>query len=80
MGLKILIIPGLTLTEIPEQSVISLESAAGTDSEIVISEYADAHKHIGDADIVLGIVTPKLFSAAKFWFSKFFVIFFSILI
>jgi len=65
MGLKILIIPGLTLTEIPEQSVISLESAAGTDSEIVISEYADAHKHIGDADIVLGIVTPKLFSAAK---------------
>ena len=65
MGLKILIIPGLTLTEIPEQSVISLESAAGTDSEIVISEYADAHKHIGDADIVLGILTPKLFSAAK---------------
>lgn len=65
MGLKILIIPGLTLTEIPEQSVISLESAAGTDSEIVISEYADAHRHIGDADIVLGIVTPKLFSAAK---------------
>ena len=65
MGLKILIIPGLTLTKIPEQSVISLESAAGTDSEIVISEYADAHKHIGDADIVLGIVTPKLFSAAK---------------
>ena len=65
MGLKILIIPGLTLTEIPEQSVISLESAAGTDSEIVISEYADAHKHIGDADIILGIVTPKLFSAAK---------------
>ena len=65
MGLKILIIPGLTLTEIPEQSVISLESAAGTDSEIVISEYADAHKHIADADIVLGIVTPKLFSAAK---------------
>ena len=65
MGLKILIIPGLTLTEIPEQSLISLESAAGTDSEIVISEYADAHKHIGDADIVLGIVTPKLFSAAK---------------
>ena len=65
MGLKILIIPGLTLTEIPEQSVISLENAAGTDSEIVISEYADAHKHIADADIVLGIVTPKLFSAAK---------------
>ena len=65
MGLKILIIPGLTLTEIPEQSVISLEKAAGTDSEIVISEYADAHKHIADADIVLGIVTPKLFSAAK---------------
>ena len=65
MGLKILIIPGLTLTKIPEQSVISLESAAGTDSEIVISEYADAHRHIGDADIVLGIVTPKLFSAAK---------------
>jgi len=65
MGLKILIIPGLTLTEIPEQSLISLESAAGTDSKIVISEYADAHKHIGDADIVLGIVTPKLFSAAK---------------
>ena len=65
MGLKILIIPGLTLTKIPEQSVISLESAAGTDSEIVISEYADAHKHIGDPDIVLGIVTPKLFSAAK---------------
>ena len=65
MGLKILIIPGLTLTEIPEQSVISLESAAGTDSEIVISEYADAHKHIGDAHTVLGIVTPKLFSAAK---------------
>lgn len=65
MGLKILIIPGLTLTEIPKQSVISLENAAGTDSEIVISEYADAHKHIADADIVLGIVTPKLFSAAK---------------
>ena len=65
MGLKILIIPGLTLTEIPEQSVVSLESAAGAGSEIVISEYADAHKHIADADIVLGIVTPKLFSAAK---------------
>ena len=65
MGLKILIIPGLTLTEIPEQSVETLKSVAGSDSEVVICEHADAHIHIVDADIVLGIVTPKLFSSAK---------------
>ena len=65
MGLKILIIPGLTLTEIPEQSVETMKTIAGADSEVVICEHANAHNHIVDADIVLGIVTPKLFSSAK---------------
>ena len=65
MGLKILIIPGLTLTEIPEQSVETIKTIAGADSEVVICEHANAHNHIVDADIVLGIVTPKLFSSAK---------------
>ena len=65
MGLKIIIIPGLTLSKIPEQSILDLQNVAGTDCEIIICEHADAHKYIEGADIVLGIVTPKLFSAAK---------------
>ena len=42
MGLKILIIPGLTLTEIPEQSVETIKTIAGADSEVVICQHADA--------------------------------------
>lgn len=65
MNPKILIIPGLTLTEIPERSLEQIKDAAGPDSRVVISEHSLAHNHIEDADVVLGLVTPKLFATAK---------------
>ena len=65
MNPKILIIPGLTLTEIPERSLEQIKDAAGPDSQVVISEHSLAHNHIEDADVVLGLVTPKLFATAK---------------
>jgi len=65
MTLKILIIPGLTLTEIPEHSIQKIKEAAGPDSRVVISEHSLAHNEIEDADVVLGLVTPKLFVNAK---------------
>ena len=42
-----------------------IKEAAGPDSQVVISEHALAHNHIEDADVVLGLVTPKLFAIAK---------------
>ena len=65
MNPKILIIPGLTLTEIPERSLEQIKDAAGPDSQVVISGHSLAHNHIEDADVVLGLVTPKLFATAK---------------
>ena len=65
MSLKILIIPGLTLSEISTDSLKAVEAAAGADSEVVVCEHSLARNHIEDADIVLGLVTPKLFAIAK---------------
>ena len=45
MGLKILIIPGLTLTEIPEKAVETIKTIAGADGEVVICQHADADIH-----------------------------------
>lgn len=62
--IKVLIIPGLTLPTISDAALADVRSAAGADATVVVSEYADAVNHIGDADVVLGIVPPKLFRAA----------------
>ena len=63
MGLKILIIPGLTLTEIPEQSVETIKTIAGADSEVVICEHANAHNHIVDAAVSYTHLTlPTIYS------------------
>ena len=63
--IKVLIIPGLTLPTVTDEALAEIRTAAGADSTIVVSEYADAANHIGDADVVLGVVPPKLFSIAK---------------
>ena len=65
MTLKILLIPGLTLNKIPKDKLDDIKEAAGRDSKVIISEHSLAINHIEDADVVLGIVTPKLFSASK---------------
>ena len=61
--MKVLIIPGLTLREVTETDLARVRSAAG-DAEIVVSDFRDAIRHIGDADVVLGFVTREMFLAA----------------
>ncbi len=63
-AIKVLVIPGLTLPTISDEALAGIRSAAGSAATVVVSEYADAVNHIADADVVLGIVPPRLFQAA----------------
>jgi phosphoglycerate dehydrogenase-like enzyme len=62
--MKILIIPGLTLPEVPEQDLARIQKAAGHNAQIVITDHKDAGDHAADAEIILGFVPKPLFMAA----------------
>ena len=65
MPIKIVVIPGLTLTEVTDADIERIADSAGPGSEVVVTAFAAAEAHITDADVVLGILPPKLFNAAK---------------
>jgi len=62
--MKILIIPGLTLPEVPADQMQRIRDAAPAETEIVVTTQREAHLHAEDASIILGFVPPNLFQAA----------------
>ena len=62
--MKILVIPGLTLPEVSDATIDSIREAGG-DAEVVVSDQASAIDHVGDADVVLGFVSKKMFTASN---------------
>ena len=62
--MKIVIIPGLTLPQVAERDLERIRRAGG-DAEVVVSEPKSASAAIADADVVLGLVTPAMYRAAK---------------
>ncbi len=63
-GLNVLLIPGLTLPSIPEKSIEAIQAAAGAAARVKICEFSEAADHVAEADVILGIVPPKLFAKA----------------
>ena len=63
--MKIVIIPGLTLPQVPEADIRKIKSLAGHNGEVIVTPHKDAIHHVGDAEIILGLVNEALFSAAR---------------
>lgn len=63
--MKILVIPGLTLPEVAQETVEQIREAGGGDAEVVVTDQSDAVNHVGDADVVLGFVSRKMFRASN---------------
>ena len=61
--MKILIIPGLTLREVSAADLRRMREAGA--EEVVVSGPAEAIRHVGDADVVLGHVSKQMFAAAR---------------
>ena len=62
--MKIVIIPGLTLPEVSDSNLASIQQAAGKDAEVVICTPDSAHNEISDTDVVLGFVSQRMFKMA----------------
>lgn len=62
--MKIVIIPGLTLPAVPTADLSKIESLAGHNGEVIVTTHQEAIQHVGDAEVILGLVNKKLFSAA----------------
>ena len=62
--MKILVIPGLTLSEVDEQ-IVSQIRAASQGAEVVVADVSTAISEIHDAEVVLGFVNPEMFARAK---------------
>jgi len=62
--MKILIIPGLTLPPPAPHDIERIRAAAGPDSEVVVCEMRAALAQAADAEVILGLLTEKLFAAA----------------
>ena len=62
--MKIVIIPGLTLTRVAESDLERIHRAGGG-AEVVVSDPRNAIAEIVDADVVLGLVTRPMYLAAK---------------
>ncbi len=65
MSIKVIVIPGLTLDHLEENDLARIQEAAGTGSEVVVSDYKQAQTEVHDANVILGIVPPKLFAPAS---------------
>ena len=62
--MKILIIPGLTLPAVPDIEIERIRVAGGN-ADVVVSTPEDAIDHVGDADVVLGLVSKRMFLASN---------------
>ena len=60
---KVLIVPGLTLPEVPPADLERIR-AAGGGAQVVVSSPRDAPSHVADADVVFGFVSREMFLAA----------------
>ena len=63
--MKIVIMPGLTMPEIPDEHLVRIKKIVGSDGEVIVSRFKEAMPHIVDADIILGMINKKLFHEAK---------------
>ena len=61
--MKILVIPGLTLPEVNPADIERMAEAGGG-ATVVIRDFAQAEEDIGDADVVLGFISRRLFRRA----------------
>jgi phosphoglycerate dehydrogenase-like enzyme len=62
--MKILIIPGLTLPAPSSHDLERIRAAAGAGSEVVVCDMRDAPVHAADAEVILGLLSERLFAAA----------------
>ena len=62
--MKILIIPGLTLPSVADDDIERIRIAGGN-AEVVVSALEDAIKQVGDTDVVLGLLSKKMFLASS---------------
>ena len=62
--MKILIIPGLTLPSVADEDIERIRIAGGN-AEVVVSALEDAINHVGDTDVVLGLLSKKMFLASN---------------
>ena len=62
--MKILIIPGLTLPSVADDDIERIRIAGGN-AEVVVSALEDAIKQVGDTDVVLGLLSKKMFLASN---------------
>ncbi len=62
--MKILIIPGLTLPSVADEDIERIRIAGGN-TDVVVSALEDAINHVGDTDVVLGLLSKKMFLASS---------------
>ncbi len=62
--MKVLIIPGLTLPEVPQADLERLRTIVGHNGEVVVTDHRNAKGHAADAEVILGFVNPELFEAS----------------
>lgn len=62
--MKILVIPGLTLPQVPAEDIARMEAVAGEHAEVIVTPPEDASKHAAEAEVIFGIVPRSLFLAA----------------
>lgn len=65
MSIKVIVIPGLTLNHLEENDLARIQEAAGAGSKVIVSDYKQAQTEVHDANVILGIVPPKLFASAS---------------
>ena len=64
--MRVLVMPGLTLPEVSEAQLEAIRKAAGAEAEVVVANNReDAMEQIGEAEVLLGYLTPDLFAEAS---------------
>ncbi|MAV25882.1 MAG: hydroxyacid dehydrogenase [Gammaproteobacteria bacterium] len=63
--MKVMVIPGLTLAKVPDEALQEMRDVVGTDGEVIVCSYDEAHTHAVDVDVILGFVPLKLFAATN---------------
>ncbi|MDC0236940.1 D-2-hydroxyacid dehydrogenase [Gammaproteobacteria bacterium] len=62
--MKILIIPGLTLPSISDTDIERIRVAGGN-ADVVVSTPEEAIEHVGDSDVLLGLLSKRMFLASN---------------
>lgn len=62
--MKILIIPGLTLPSVSDYEIKRI-CVAGGNADVVVSTPEEAIEHVGDTDVVLGLLSKRMFLASN---------------